>query len=172
MEKLKQLFNFINFIIQYIFYGDTKPNPIMEEPKILTNREKVYEKALSLLYTDASPDDLASDDLACSESVSNVLRQVYPDFPIITGTAALAGFLYKDKRFANVLEYREGVILVSPTGKGNGTIVGHCGIFGKDGTIMSNSSESGLWKQNYDINSWIKRYRKLGEFPLYFYEPL
>ena len=60
---------------------------------------------------------------------------------------------------------------MSPTGMGTtGKIPnGHVGIVSEDEEIMSNSSATGLWTQNYTLVSWVAKYRTLGGYPIYFY---
>lgn len=140
--------------------------------EVINPREKLLIAAKEWLGKDASPDEKAPDDLACAESVSNILRSIYPDFPIIISTAELRKQLNKDTRFKSTLDIKPGCILVSPTGSGNGTIPnGHTGIFLTGDRIASNSSKSGLWEDNYSLDEWIAYYRDKGGFPLYVYEP-
>lgn len=188
MAKLKELIKSFLLFLKYCFEGDLTPNPLMEEidePIIVPNEEVIYKvsnqelvsaSAKSAIGQDASPDDLVPDDVACVESLSNILRQVYPDFPILTGTANLSVFLYKDGRFkATIEELQSGFIVVCPTGKGNGTIVGHCWIaIELNGKLVlaSNNSFTGKWEITDTLDSIIKRYRRIGGLPLYYYKPL
>ena len=53
-----------------------------------------------------------------------------------------------------------GSIIISPT---QGANHGHVGIVGEGGKIYSNSSDEGLFEQNYDFTKWKARYvDKLG----------
>jgi predicted carbohydrate-binding protein with CBM5 and CBM33 domain len=69
----------------------------------------------------------------------------------------------------------KGCVIISPTGyAGPGGILsnGHTGIVGVDGNIMSNDSATGLFTQNYTIESWRKRYVDQGKFPMAFFRPI
>jgi hypothetical protein len=117
---------------------------------------------------DASPRDLVDDELGCAESVSEVIRCLV-DFPIITGTWTLWDKLRKDDRFEEVGEPAEGDIIISPTGTGNGKVVGHTGVVGKDNTVMSNNSFTGTFEVTHTIQEWMDFYMGKGAFPVYYY---
>lgn len=127
--------------------------------------------AKEYLGKDASPNDVAPDSLGCSDSVSTIIKQILPDFPIIVSTAELFKYLDKDKRFQRTTELTPGNILISPTGYGNGSITGHTGIIGED-CIYSNNSNTGLWDKHFTIKSWVARYRTQGKLPLYVFKLL
>lgn len=129
----------------------------------------LYQEAIKAIGMDASPEDLAPDELGCAETVSSIVRKVLPDFPVITGTWVLNDKLSKDERFERVGEPEIGAIIMSPTGMGNGTFPGHTGICGDKNTIMSNVSATGKFDQNYTIESWKLRYMVKGQFPMIYY---
>lgn len=135
-----------------------------------TNSQKILKIAKTASGLDASPNDVVADELACAESVSNILRKILPDFPIITGTWTLMDYLSKNKLFKEVTSPSAGTIIISATGTGNGKIRGHVGIFIEGGMIMSNDSRDGLFKANYTLESWNQRYLQLGGFPVRFFE--
>jgi len=134
-----------------------------------TNGEKLHESALSMLGTDASPNDTAPDELGCADSVSSVIMTVLTDFKRQVSTLELYKQIRGDKRFEAVGEPEEGAVLISPTGKGNGSMVGHTGICGKDNIIMSNDSLSGKFMENYTTETWRKRYMEKGGFPMAYF---
>lgn len=142
---------------------------VAPQPQPEPMREKILSEAKKWLGKEASPKDYAPDELACAESLCNVLDQVM-DFPMMTGTWELFDHLKKDKRFKIVTELKEGNIIISPTGHGNGFIRGHVGILTGKGNIASNDSNSGFWLENYDVDSWVKRYRTRGGFPVVIFE--
>lgn len=134
-----------------------------------TKLQSLHDAAKGVIGQDASPSDLAPDELGCAESVSNIVRKVLPDFPIITGTWTLEQKLKTDKRFTRVLTPSKGTIVISATGTGNGKIAGHVGIFG-DGVIMSNDSATGKFMPNFTLEGWTKRYKGIGGFPINYYD--
>ena len=89
--------------------------------------------------------------------------------PIILGTATLFQYLIKSPEFQQVMVPESGDIIISPTGMGNGSMQGHVGIVGKNGTIMSNSSATGKFMSNYTIDTWTKRYHDKGGIPVYYF---
>jgi len=79
-------------------------------------------------------------------------------------------YIKKDTRFKETTEFKTGNIIISPTKSGAGRIVGHVGIIGKDGKILSNSSSTGLWFDKFDNISWIDRYSRVGGLNMYIFE--
>lgn len=138
-------------------------------PIIKQKNNPMLTAARNQLGKDASPKDLVSDELGCAESVTNIIKSVLPDWPIITGTWTLWDRLKQDTRFKRVTTPEAGDIVISPTGTvASAPFVGHVGIVGEDGTIMSNNSSKGIFEENYTIDSWNKRWGKVG-YPVYFF---
>ena len=143
----------------------------VENPKPpKTNREKLLELAIFHYNTDPTPKDEQPDEFACVHSLTTILKKLLPDFGIETYTPTFLEKLKKDKRFKLTNEFKEGNIIISPTLSGNGTVVGHTGIIGKEGKIYSNASSTGLWYDKYDNISWIDRYSRKGGLSLYIFE--
>lgn len=135
--------------------------------KTLQNR--LYDVAAAALGHDVTPHDNVPDEVACAESVTELLSRVVK-FPIIPGTYTLNERLRKDTRFVRLMKNPgPGAIIISPTGSGNGKIRGHVGIVGESGLIYSNDSRTGWWVLNYTIESWEKRWDEYGEMPIYYY---
>ena len=134
----------------------------------LEKRLAIFRIAQASLGVDISPLDAVNDELGCAESVSWVLKKAI-GFPIITGTWTLNKHLSEDPRFEKVFEPEPGVIILSATGTGNGSISGHVGICGENDNIMSSDSRDGIWKLNYTQWSWANRYVKLGGFQVIYY---
>lgn len=133
-----------------------------------TSMNELYERAKSLLGTDVSPQDLVSDSFACAETVSTLINSLNPNFPRVTGTWSLWDLL---KVHADQVQVPQaGDIILSVTGTGNGAIRnGHCGVVGEHEIIMSNDSLTGLFKENYTLDSWNNYYGVKGGFPVLFY---
>lgn len=145
-----------------------------ENPKPLTNAEKLYITALSFLGKDASPSDEAPDEFGCAETVNAIHKQCFGDS--IGGdvsTYRLYQALLKRKDFIRAEVPETGDIIISPTGYGNGVVKnGHAGIVMKDGKIASNNSKTGLFQENYTLISWDKRFAQLSGYPVYFYRKI
>lgn len=139
-------------------------------------RIKLYLESLKYLGQDASPFDEAPDEYGCADSLSKVILSAFPK--CITGsvsTAELYKQLSNSKLFIKTTELEAGDIIISPTGHNKKTTEiknGHCGIVGEDDEIMSNSSATGTWEQNYTIETWIRRYRNKGAYPIYSFRKL
>lgn len=148
-----------------------KPPVIAPQPQpepIKTKREIILEEARAWRGKDASPLNNAPQDLACAESVSYLLRRCGYSVPLLVSTIDLNNWL--NKNFKLTTEWKAGNIIMSPTGSGNGSIVGHVGICDEN-TIWSNDSATGLWLDKYTLQGWIRRWRTLGGMPLYYYNP-
>jgi hypothetical protein len=126
--------------------------------------------AASWLGKDASPKNLAPQEVSCAEGVSNIAHSVYPDFPAeILSTADLEVELQKSTRFTPVLTPQKGCVIVSPR---TPTINGHTGIFISDTEIASNSSATGKFEKNYTFEDWVKMFKVGRGLHVYLYRPL
>ena len=166
LEEIQQKLNAIQYALSRI---------TLQVQKLLkkrSRRELLYQHARAMIGREASPDDLASDELGCAESVSNIIRKVIK-IPIVTGTWTLNDLLKLHLQFRRTDDpTRRGTIIISPTGTGNGSIRGHVGILGENGNIMSNSSATGLWTQNFTLEGWQRRYSLIGGLETHYYVPL
>lgn len=136
-----------------------------------TSREKLYYTALSCLGTDASPNDVAPDEYGCAETVNEIHKKCF-GFPIggELSTYKMYAVLKSSPLFIKVDSPLEGDIIISPTGYGNGDLSnGHVGIMSIKGDIMSNSSKTGRFEQNYNLLTWNDRYKKIGGYPVEFF---
>lgn len=132
----------------------------------------LYKDAILHLGKDASPVDLAADDLGCAESVTNIIHKVIPEVPIITGTYNLLEHLKNSSKFKQTVFLRPGTIILCATGTGNGRIRGHTGILGEKAIIMSSDSATGLWLENFTYGSWYHKYATIGGFKVYLFIPV
>ena len=150
MRKFKELLTFLSGI----FAAKRMP----------TNRELFYTMALSVVGTDASPNDLAPDELGCAESVDGIYFRLFKKH--ICDNFLSTYWMYKALKekpeFIRVLDkdVLPGDIVISPT---QGANTGHVGIVGQNGIIMSNNSfkdsngVKGIFDENYTLASW-RRY--------------
>lgn len=145
------------------------PDPLPANP----SAAKIYEKAKSLLGTDASPLDAAPDSLACAETVNRIVSLALGT-PIGGGTSTYSMWqcLRASAKWVTVIssDALPGDIVISPTGGVTGARLehGHVGIVAKHG-ILSNNSENGLLSENYDIPTWKRYYTQFGGLPTFFY---
>lgn len=121
------------------------------------------------LGTDASPNDVAPDELGCAETVTALLQKIYPETPIITGTYTLYEYLNNSPKYQKINEPEPEAIIISPTGMGNLGTNGHVGIFMEDGLIASNDSRTGKFLQNYTFETWKSYYGKRG-YPTFLFK--
>ncbi len=138
---------------------------------ILNSRTKIYQAALASIGTDASPNDVAPDELGCAETVNDIVTKAlgYPAGGDVS-TNRMYQALLKNPKFIKVDQALPGDIIISPTGYGNGGLSnGHVGIFGENETIMSNDSSTGKFESNYTIKTWIARYRNKGGYPIVYF---
>lgn len=139
---------------------EPKPAPL---PQKATDR--LYAAAKSKIGYDLSR--IAIDDVGCAESLSRILKLVYPDFPTILSTAALNDYLRRSPNFRLTLYPQVGCVTIFPT---EGKRIGHCGVWGKT-HVMSNTSRTGKWEPNYTHAEWTAAADKRG-LPVFHYIPL
>src|SRR5438128_8508060 len=161
LARLKEVLTFIGSFI---------PGQRMEPRLIL------YNSALASLGTDASPNDLAPDEVGCAETIDTIYNKTFAHFIARGKTPTLStNLLYKALRdsleFAQVDVSLEGDIVISPTGYGTNRAMphGHVGIVGKNATIMSNDSRTGTFEQNFTLPGWIRYYHLKGGYPVAFF---
>lgn len=125
------------------------------------------------LGTDASPNDLAPDELGCAETVTTILKQVYPQMPIITGTYALYDYLqHPANGWEKIDSPQEGCIVISPTGLGKKGTHGHVGFVLADNVIASNSSwpnTLGKFLKNFTVDKWLSYFGGMS-YPVYYFK--
>jgi hypothetical protein len=132
----------------------------------------LYEMAKSCLNTSLVP--LGDDpELGCAISVNALVARVKGhQVGGGTSTYGLLQALVASSWFKEVKEPTFGDIIISATETStipNTPIAhGHTGVVGKYG-IMSNDSSSGLWKENYTLDTWKARYETLGGYPTRFF---
>ena len=116
------------------------PRPASPQVEVKSMRIKIHEEAIKWLGKDASPRDLAPDELACVESVCRILQRAGVDVPLHVSTIKFNRWLRASNQFKGTLDAKPGNIIISVTGTGNGSIIGHTGIFYDEDVIMSNNS--------------------------------
>lgn len=146
-----------------------------------SNRLKLYNAALQALGKDNTPNDIIPDEVGCAEHVDTIYRKAFGSYMggrNITVSTYQAWRVMRDSGdFTAVDKPLEGDILVYPTGTGNGNLSnGHIFICGKVDNndhnktqLMSNSSATGKFEQNYTIESAVARYERLGGYKAYWF---
>ena len=144
------------------------------------NRIRLYEAARSFIGTDASPNDLAPDELGCAETVNEIIRRAFGDY-LHNDNRLSTYWLYKALRespdFTETFIPVPGLIVISPTSFGtrrnpDSTFAiphGHVGIVMLDGKIASKNSRTGKFEENCTIDSWADRYVKRGGYFMKFH---
>lgn len=137
------------------------------------NRLILFATAVKALRTDASPADVAPDELGCAETIYDILASAFPlnvGFPFTVSTSQLYMSLRTCDKYILVDQPLEGDIVISPSGYGNGALSnGHIGIKGELDKIMSNSSATGTFEENYTMDTWKARYVGIGGYPMVFF---
>lgn len=138
-----------------------------------TNTGRIYLACLTKLGKDASPQDWVDDEVACAESITNILHELWPEIPIMIGTWTLWEYLNKNGKFQKTLFPKQGSIIISPTGTGNGKLKnGHVGIVGEGEMIISNDSASGMLLENYTKASWKQKFVNFGGMKLEYFNKI
>lgn len=147
----------------------------------MTNNEILYGAAIAHLGQDASPNDLAPDELGCAESFNDIYRKAFGK-PLYEGNQLSTYFLYKALKESPTFKRtdipKRGTTIISPTGfsKLGPKVAGHVGICGNNGTIMSNNSFAdsggikGVWDENYTLSSWYRYFLIRKQLPVFYFD--
>ena len=156
-------------IIQEIPANDDWIDEKIEPEPTNADAERLYKVAVSYLGKDASPKDLATDEFGCAETISNIIHEVFPDFPPeILSTSDLNNEFKKSLRFRQTLTPSEGAIIISPRTE---KMYGHVGIFLSGSGIASNNSKTGLFDMNYNFETWARTFGAKGRgLKIYIYK--
>lgn len=150
---------------------------INSQPISMTG-EKIYTAAAENLGKHLTLNDAIPAEIGCAEAVSKILflAGIYTADKGIAGTATLDAWLASSPSFERIELPEEGAIIVSPTGQGNGTVVGHTGIVGRFGNmypqdwgICSNDSATGLFLERWSFARWQAYYGITGGLPVHVY---
>jgi hypothetical protein len=110
-------------------------------------------------------------EFGCAEAVNEVVYKAFGDYAggdLSTRKMYLS--IINNKKFMQVKVPLRGDIILSPTSYGNGRLAnGHTGIMAMNEHILSNDSQSGLFVDNFTLDSWKDRYVKIGGFPILFF---
>ena len=153
IEKLKKIIEYLQRKVLY-YLG------LQEEARLdlLTKAKKLLGKDLS---------SIAPNSLGCAETISRVIHEDEPLFPIITGTATLLTVLKSKPNWIEIDKPEIGSIIISPTGYGKDRFAhGHCGIIGEKGIIYSNNSITGLFDDHLTLNGWKVLFK---DFPIFYF---
>jgi hypothetical protein len=130
--------------------------------------EKLYQTAVLCAGKDMAPMEW---EFGCAEAVNEVVYKAFGDYAggdLSTRRMYLS--IINNKKFMQVKIPLRGDIYISPTGWGNGKLKnGHVGILANNEHILSNDSQSGLFVDNFTIQSWNERYVKIGGFPVFIF---
>ena len=151
--------------MEYIPLDPPKPPETPSTPSLAL---QLYNEATRWLGKDPTPNDEVNDEVACAQTLSNLIANVIPGFPRdIPSTATLASLLDKSPHFERVIEYKPGTIIVSPRTE---VFFGHCGIFLIGDRIASNDSRDGIWRDNYSFNNWVRIFRGKRDLHIYLWK--
>jgi hypothetical protein len=148
------------------------PQNSVQAPQTSANALKLYTEAKDCLGSHITLDAAVPAALGCAEAVSYCLYYTNKSVPAIglQGTMALYKWmLTHSDLFVQTTTPTVGTIIVSPTGMGkNSTDHGHTGICGEYG-ILSNESQSGLFREQWTLEAWQAYYVKALGFPVFFF---
>lgn len=139
---------------------------------------KIQRTAVKFLGIDASPADLAPDDVGCAETFCDIQLAAGFKMPLYLSTTDLLNkeFL-ASKKWIRVGTPREGDAIIAATGEigagKNGITHGHVGIVmgysGGGAIVASNNSYTGTFDENYTFASFVRRYRDKGGYTVYLF---
>lgn len=142
-----------------------------------SSRGKLFITAVCSLGTDASPNDIAPDEFGCAETVDTIHYKALGAY-IGSSVTLSTNVMYKLLKSSNKWQLEAipepGDIIISPTGYGTNPQMpnGHVGYVSANDKIMSNNSYTGLFEENYTLDTWHERYVIKGGYPIYFFRRL
>ncbi len=133
-----------------------------------TNAGKVlHEVAISSLGRDVAP---LENEYGCAEAVNNIVFEAFGDYAGgDLSTYRMYHAIKNNKKFLEVFKPLPGDIILSPTGFGNGTVIGHTGIYSFGNSILSNNSKTGKFTSHFNLKKWYARYAAEGGLPVTFW---
>ena len=156
MYSIEQALNLIKYLQKKVLYY----LGLQEEARL-----DLLDKAKKLLGKDLS--SIAPNSLGCAETISRVIHEDEPLFPIITGTASLLTVLRSKPNWIEIYTPEIGAIIISPTGYGKDRFAhGHCGLIGENGIIYSNNSITGFFDDHLTLDSWKVLFKN---FPIFYF---
>lgn len=129
---------------------------------------------MSRIGTDASPHDLAPDELGCAETITTVRREYDGTTPIMIGTWSAYVYLeHPANGWERIKEPEPECLILSPTGlgkKGKHGHIGVCILVNGQLVVISNDSRTGKFIQNFTPMSWLQYFgsKDMG-FPTFYY---
>lgn len=182
MKLLKYLKQFLMLLFPSLNKSMQNIPPINQpveeiKPPIIENNPTEKSKLIYSIALDSLNKSLVTagvdPEFGCAISVWNILDKAGIDIPQTASTLSLQKEIISSGLFTEVFNPIEGDIIIAATGtstKPNTSIThGHTGIVGHTGAIFSNESSSGLWKTDYDLESWNNRYDILGGYTSRFF---
>lgn len=136
---------------------------VLMQKKTLT---QVVEEHIGI---DVTPVDAVSDEVACAEVTTTLLKKAGIKIPVISGTWTLWKYLTPANGWVLCAEPEPECIIISPTGSVPKSI-GHVGIILENNVIASNDSRTGKLLKNYTVETWHERYAKKLGMPVYYYK--
>lgn len=166
---IQKALNYISSIIIKLRKNMTNVIPVPAE----ANRKILYKVAVESIGTDASPKDIAPDNLGCAETINAIYEKAFgAQIGGDVSTYRLYSCLKNHPYFESVSDPLPGDIIISPTGYNspqNPMKNGHAGFVGENGVVMSNESKNGKFEVNYTIQSWRDKYQTKGGYPVKFF---
>jgi len=128
---------------------------------------KLHETAIGSLGLDVAP---LENEFGCAEAVNNIVYKAFGDYAGgDLSTYRMYHSIKNNHKFLEVFKPLPGDIILSPTGLGNGKLIGHTGIYSFGNRILSNNSETGKFTSHFTLEKWYERYSAKGGFPVLFY---
>jgi hypothetical protein len=165
-----------SFFLRLLASFFPKPMPIVPPappvPQPETNADRFVRFTKAALGENLSLGTGVSPWVACSISVNIIHTRA---FGYAIGGGASTNQLYH--ALQNSADFKEvdapapGCVVISPTGYGSNAKYphGHVGILGKFG-ICSNDSSTGLFSENYTVDSWNHQFRDIESYPVFYFQ--
>lgn len=173
---------FLNWLLKLLHLEPTVPPEPQKQPAIpplpsqptptMDNADLFVQAAKNSLGKNLSVGTGVPYYVACAISVNKVHTEAF-GFPIGGGasTTELYKALLSSPYFKETNTPAPGCVVISPTGHGTNPSYphGHTGILGKYG-ICSNDSSTGLFSENYTVDSWNHQFHDVEGYPVFYFQ--
>ncbi len=166
-QEISRLQQIVNLLLQVLglqkqLEAQKAPTPPVtpveppNSPPPVSPQLSLYDAAKARIGQDLSKS--APNERGCAQSLSRVIADVLPGFPLHLSTITLQAALRKHPHFKQIAGPTMGAVSIFAT---KGKSVGHCGVVGLT-HVMSNTSKTGKWEPNYTHKEWNAAAKKRG----------
>lgn len=172
-NSVKEFEDWIETGLQAVINGD--------KINMTPTEERLYQVGKDNLGQHLTLNNSVPPEVGCCECASRLFQLAGISVPTngIAGTPAMAAWLLSNPDFLLIDAPEQGAVVIEVTSTGNGTVEGHIGMFAafglmyvNDWGILSNDSNTGTLREQWNWTDWQDWYEKQGGLKRYIFRPL